>query len=374
MGHPHQENLWSLPTAELQQAAHAYNKQLHGSVVTYVVNRNANFTNICNVGCTFCGFQRKASDADAYTLSPEDLVASLQQTPWVTEVCLQGGIHPNLKFPSYLQFIRSIKQAFPQIHIHAFSPMEIEAMHRSSGRDYPCLLLELKDHGLGSIPGTAAEILVDEVRQKISGNKLSASTWEKIIRCAHSLGIPSTSTIMYGHLETWDHIRQHFEILRRIQEDTGGFTELVPLAFIPYRNRLGHALNKKNADGQFDFQYSETRSLQIAQRLYPLARLYFKDLIPHLQTSWVKLGMDLALESLNWGCNDFGGTLYEESITRESGGTHGECQTPEQIRNALLRVGRIPQQRTTLYATLPEATPFLNEAPASTLAKKPILA
>jgi 7,8-didemethyl-8-hydroxy-5-deazariboflavin synthase CofH subunit len=342
-------DIWSTSTSELQAAARELNEKLHGRTVTYVVNRNANFTNICNVGCTFCGFQRKATDADAYTHSTERIIQRIEETPWVTEVCLQGGINPVLGFDYYLDLIKGIKNRFPDIHLHAFSPMEIEAMHRVSGQDYLSILTQLKEAGLGSTPGTAAEILVDEVRQRVSGNKLSSATWETIIRCAHGLGIRSTCTVMYGHIETWDHIRHHFEILHRIQSDTGGFTELVPLAFIPYRNRLGKILQQaEDLTGQ-DFRRVETRSLEIAERLYPLARLYFKDLIPNLQTSWVKLGPELASRSLDWGCNDFGGTLYEESITRESGGLHGECLTPEQMEHTIRSAGYTPQQRTTLY-------------------------
>ncbi|NJK91623.1 MAG: 5-amino-6-(D-ribitylamino)uracil--L-tyrosine 4-hydroxyphenyl transferase CofH [Blastochloris sp.] len=343
-------NLWDAPTSELQEAARELNSRLHSGVVTYVVNRNANFTNICNVGCTFCGFQRKASDSDAYIHTPGQIVQRLEQTPWITEVCLQGGIHPGLSFDYYLDLVRQIKLRFPEIHIHAFSPMEIEAMHQSSKLSHRSILIQLQEAGLDSIPGTAAEILVDEVRRRVSGNKLSSQTWEDIIRCAHGLGIPSTCTVMYGHIETWDHIRQHFERLKNIQSDTGGFTELVPLAFIPYKNRLGKVLGTAEKNQPLDFQQFEARSLHIAERLYPLARLYFDSLIPNLQTSWVKLGLQLASQSLHWGCNDFGGTLYEESITRESGGQHGECLTPQQIEQAILSAGFQPLQRHTLYS------------------------
>ncbi len=343
-------DIWSAPTNELQVAANELNEQLHGSVVTYVINRNANFTNICNVGCTFCGFQRKPSDADAYIYSPGQIVQRLEASPGITEVCLQGGINPALSFDYYLDLVRSIKFRFPDIHIHAYSPMEIEAMHRSSGLSYRSVLLQLQEAGLDSIPGTAAEILVDEVRQRISGNKLSSATWEAIIRCAHGVGIRSTSTIMYGHIETWDHIQQHLERLRNIQLDTGGFTEFVPLAFIPYRNRLGRIMNRSESTEEQDFAHFETRSQEISQRLYSISRLYFGELIPNIQTSWVKLGVELAAQSLHWGCNDFGGTLYEESITRESGGTHGEVLRPEQIEAAIRNAGKTPQQRNTLYS------------------------
>ena len=352
------QDLWQCPTSELLPEARSLNRRLHGDIVSYVINRNCNFTNICNVGCTFCGFQRRAGDADAYTLTAEQVVERIRLTPWVGEVCLQGGIHPSLDFDYYLGLVRTIKEAFPTLHLHAFSPMEIEHLHRRSGRDYVDLLAELRDAGLGSIPGTAAEILVDEVRHQISGNKLSSDTWEQIIRTAHRTGLKSTATIMYGHVETWEHIRAHFERLHRIQEDTGGFTELVPLAFIPYRNRLGRHLADPVTGAGMAFDDFSVRSLERARRLYPLARIYFGTLIPNLQTSWVKLGVALAAESLGWGCNDFGGTLYEESITRESGGPHGECLTPGDIEEAIRSAGKTPVVRSTLY-TLKPAKPLV---------------
>lgn len=338
-----QDALWNLSTAELLEGARSYRLGQFGKQTTFVVNRNANFTNVCNVGCSFCGFARKRSDRDAYLHSPEAIVERLRKTPEVTEVCLQGGIHPDLSFEYYRDLLTVIKTNFPKIHIHAFSPMEIQSLHLKTGRDYQDIFKELKDAGLGSVPGTAAEILVDSIRRRISGNKLDAKTWEKIIRSAHESGLSSTATIMYGHIESWDDVKTHFEIIRRIQEDTGGFTEFVPLAFIPYRNALGRSIRK----GSFDQWEAMLRKK--AERLYPLARLFFTDLIPHLQTSWVKLGVEGAVASLDWGCDDFGGTLYEESITRESGGPHGECLTPQQIYKVLEESGYKPIQRTTLY-------------------------
>lgn len=343
---------WDLSLAELRAEARRLTGLRHGNRVTYVVNRNANFTNICNVGCTFCGFQRKASDSDAYNRTAGEVIGRLEQTPWVTEVCLQGGIHPGWQLEDYTGLVRAIKERFPDIHVHAFSPMEIEHMRRQSGRDLRSVLGELIDCGVNTIPGTAAEILVDRVRRELSGNKLDAATWEEIIRAAHGMGLHSTATIMYGHRETWEDIREHFGILRRIQEDTGGFTELVPLAFIPYRNRLGDKMVPRGAEER-DFTAFGQNSLERAERLYPLARVYFDGSIPNLQTSWVKLGVELAAASLDWGCNDFGGTLYEESITRESGGPHGECLEPPAIRAAIRAAGKIPVERSTDYRILP---------------------
>jgi 7,8-didemethyl-8-hydroxy-5-deazariboflavin synthase CofH subunit len=347
------EIAWSLSLPELRAEARRLNGLRHGNRVTYVVNRNANFTNICTVGCTFCGFQRKVSDADAYDRSAGEVIARLEQTPWVTEVCLQGGIHPGWQLEDYAGLVRAIKERFPSIHVHAFSPMEIEHMRRQSGRDLDFVLRELIDSGVHTIPGTAAEILVDRVRRELSGNKLDAATWEEIVRAAHGLGLRSSATIMYGHVETWEDIREHFEVLRRIQEDTGGFTELVPLAFVPYRNRLGRKIVPGEPDDR-DFAEFERRLLERAERLYPLARVYFDGVIPHLQTSWVKLGVERAAQSLDWGCDDFGGTLYEESITRESGGMHGESLSTDEMAAAIRSVGKIPVERTTTYGLVPD--------------------
>jgi FO synthase len=331
---------WQLPLPELQAAATALNYRLHGNRVTYVINRNANFTNVCNVGCSFCGFQRKASDADAYTRTPAEIIARLDLSPEITEVCLQGGISPALGFDYYLALIRALRAWRPEIHLHAFSPMEIESLHVKTGFSYEKILSQLQEAGLNTLPGTAAEILLDDVRQAISSRKLGAAAWQEIIRTAHRLGLKSTSTIMYGHLETWDHIRRHCELLRAIQEDTGGFTEFIPLEFIPHENPLGHRIRP---------DLNEVHAKR--ERLYPAARLFFGALIPHLQTSWVKLGPSGAAALLDV-CDDFGGTLYEESITRASGGTHGQYLSVPEIHQAILSVDKEPVQRTTLYAAV----------------------
>lgn len=338
-----------MPLEELREAARALNARRHRGRVTYVVNRNANFTNVCTVGCTFCGFARGPRQSGAYRHTPEAIVARLLQTPGITEVCLQGGIDPAWGLEDYLELLETIRAALPDIHIHAFSPMELEHMRRQSGRDLADVLKALRDAGLGTIPGTAAEILVDRVRDQVSGNKLDTATWVRTVRTAHRLGIRSTATIMVSHVETWDDIREHFGILAAIQEETGGFTELVPLAFIPYKNRLGRRLVAPGPDGRRDFSLQEAQCRERLERLYPLARVVFDRLIPNLQTSWVKLGPELAAESLGWGCNDFGGTLYEESITRESGGRHGEALSPEEIEAWVRSAGFMPAERDTLY-------------------------
>ncbi len=331
-------DIWRWPLERLREEAAALNARLHGDTVTYVVNRNANFTNVCNVGCHFCGFQRKASDADAYRRSPEEVVARLAETPHVTEVCLQGGIDPTYGFEDYVALVQAIKAWKPDLHLHAFSPMEVHSLRRKSGWLLERVLEELRAAGVDSIPGTAAEILDDEVRREISSLKLRAGEWMEIIRTAHRLGLRSTATVMYGHLETWDQLRAHLETLKHIQEETGGFTEFIPLAFVPYQNRLGLRL-QPNAE-----EVEEKTA-----RLYPLARLFFGELIPHLQTSWVKLGSEGAAEQLHYGCDDFGGTLYEESITAASGGCHGQRMEPEEIEAAIRAAGKQPRQRRTIY-------------------------
>lgn len=336
--------------------------QRHRGRVSFVINRNANFTNICTVGCAFCGFQRRAADPDAYRHRPQQIIERLRQSPRITEVCLQGGIDPAWTFDHARELIRAIKRALPHLHIHAFSPMEILHLHRQSGWPAADILHALRDEGLGSIPGTAAEILVDRVRREVSGNKLTTAQWIEIIRTAHRLGLPSTATVMVGHVETWDDIFQHLRILAHIQQDTGGFTELIPLAFVPYQNRLGRRLAP---DG--DFTAFEARLRQRLERLYPLLRVCLDDLFPNLQTSWVKLGPELAAQSLHWGCNDFGGTLYEESITRASGGRHGTMLEPEQIIALIRNAGLEPWQRTTLYR------PAVNPHPLSATASLPRL-
>ena len=339
------KDVWTLPLAELTERAREAAQAVHGNTVTYVINRNANFTRICQVGCSFCGFGRRPGTRGATSDTIDEVVARVGRTPWVTEVCLQGGIDPALSPDYYFDLIRALREAYPAMHLHAFSPMEIDSLCEKSGQEPEEVVVRLRAAGVGSIPGTAAEILVDRVRRKISRNKLPAERWIRIVKAAHRAGLRSSATILFGHVETWQDIREHFEILRRLQGETGGFTEFVPLAFVPYENRLGRLLALRH--GGID--RLEERIRRRARRLYPLARLVLGDLIPNLQTSWVKLGVGGATESLDWGCNDFGGTLYEESITRSSGGRHGERMEPDEIEAAVRNAGRIPRRRTTLY-------------------------
>ncbi len=324
----------------LVAAADEIRREDVGEVVTYVVNRNINWTNICFVGCKFCAFARYKNDEDAYERPMSAVLDKVQDAidRDATEVCMQGGINPEMDGEGYFDILESIRARFPKIHIHAYSPMEIQYGARRMGMDYPEYIGILKEKGLDTIPGTAAEILDDEVREILSHKKLDVATWIRIIKTAHSLDIPTTSTVMYGHLETPMHIARHIDILREIQKDTGGFTEFVPLRFIWQNTQL----------------YAEGRVAPIPQgqldlAVYATSRLMLRGLIDNLQTSWVKLGHELSTLTLAAGCNDLGGTLMEESISREAGADAGEYTSVEELEAMIRRMGRIPRQRNTVY-------------------------
>lgn len=325
----------------LVHAADAARSADVGDEVTYVVNRNVNWTNICFVGCEFCGFFRHRQDEDAYDHPTEVILERISEAVELgaTEVCLQGGINPAMGPFAYRDLLQTIKARFPSIHLHAFSPMEIMYGARRVHMGHEEYLTMLHEAGLDSIPGTAAEILDDEVREILCHKKIDVSTWVDIISTAHSLGIRSTSTIMYGHVETPRHVARHVALLRSIQQRTGGFTEFVPLRFIHENTRLYKAGRVPDPPpiGLVDL------------RLYAVARLMLRGWIDNVQTSWVKLGPELAQLTLLAGCNDFGGTLMEESITRSAGGEAGEYLPVERIRELITAVGRIPVERTTIY-------------------------
>jgi FO synthase len=311
-----------------------------GEAITYVVNRNINFTNVCFVGCSFCGFGRGSGAADAYSLSFEEVVRRAREA-WdrgATEVCVQGGLPRDLDGFFYRDLLRAIKHAIPEMHVHAFSPMEIDygvAKTRMALRDY---LQMMKDEGLGSIPGTAAEILDDRVRQELSPNKLPVARWVEIITAAHELGIPTTSTMMYGHVEEPADWVRHMLLLRAIQKRTGGFTEFVPLGFIHEKTRLyRHGGARPGAKREEHL------------RVHALARVLLHGAIKNLQVSWVKLGFEMSLACLRAGANDFSGTLMEESISKAAGATFGEYVSPEEFRSRIRSIGRVPAERTTTY-------------------------
>ncbi|MFN2377597.1 MAG: 5-amino-6-(D-ribitylamino)uracil--L-tyrosine 4-hydroxyphenyl transferase CofH [Candidatus Binatia bacterium] len=324
----------------LVAAADRIRKDDVGDVVTYVVNRNVNWTNICFVGCKFCAFAHLKNSPLAYDDSTESVLARIRDgvERGATEVCMQGGINPEMASDGYFKLLRAIRETFPTLHIHAYSPMEIFYGARRAGMDYRSYISELVASGLHTIPGTAAEILDDDVREILSHKKLDTATWVEIIRTAHSLGVPTTSTIMYGHLETPMHLARHVDLLRSIQADTGGFTEFVPLRFIWQETRLfEEGLVRPIAQGQMDLA------------MYATSRLMLRGLIDNLQTSWVKLGHELATLSLAAGCNDLGGTLMEESISREAGADAGEFTSVEELEAMIRRMGRTPRQRNTVY-------------------------
>jgi len=332
-------------------AAGRLRRALVGDVVTYVVNRNINFTNVCFVGCKFCAFSRGPREADAYDLTLEQVAEKARQA-WqsgATEVCIQGGLPRGLPPFHYRDILRAVKQAVPQIHTHAFSPMEIVygvELTRLPLGDY---LLMLKEAGLGTLPGTAAEILDDDVRLVLSRNKLSTSQWVEVITTAHRCGIRSTSTLMYGHIETPAHWVAQLRLLRRIQAETGGFTEFVPLGFVHQNTLLFHQGIARPGP-----------TLEEHLKIHALARVLLAGAINNIQVSWVKLGRWLSQLCLQAGANDYGGTLTEENISRLAGATAGQSLSPEEFHQRILELGRIPAERNTTYSrirTFPELKP-----------------
>ena len=312
-----------------------------GDEVSYVINRNINSTNVCYVGCSFCGFARHKGDEDAYDRDLEDVVKRATEG-WnlgATEVCIQAGIHPNKDGFWYRETIEGVKAALPDMHIHGVSPEEIHWGHQHSGgmtlEDY---LGMLKESGLGSIPGTAAEILDDDVRRVLSPRKLNVERWIEIIRTAHGVGLPSSSTIMYGHIEKPEQIAKHMEILRDIQKDTGGFTEFVPLGFIHSNTRLYREQGARPG-----------ASMPEDLRMVAIGRLFLRPWLRNVQVSWVKMGLKLSQAGLMSGANDFGGTLMEESISQAAGSEHGDNVDVETIERLIRELGRIPYERTTTY-------------------------
>jgi FO synthase len=312
-----------------------------GDEISYVINRNINSTNVCYVGCSFCGFSRHKHEEDAYDRDLEDVLSRAREG-WdlgASEVCIQAGIHPNKDGFWYRETIEGLKAALPDMHIHGISPEEIHWGHNHSGgmslADY---LAMLRESGLGSIPGTAAEILSDDVRNVLSPKKLKTERWVEIITTAHKVGLRSSSTIMYGHIETPEHVAGHLELLRDIQKETGGFTEFVPLGFIHHNTRL--------------YQEQGARagaSMPEDLLLVAISRLFLRPWITNIQVSWVKMGLKLAQVGLMSGANDFGGTLMEESISKAAGSEHGDNVSVSDIQRFIREIGRVPYERTTTY-------------------------
>ncbi len=324
---------------EMRVAADELREELVGERVTFVVNRNINFTNICVVGCAFCGFGQGRRSPDAYEVSEEDFAARIEEAIefGATEICMQGGIHPDLTLEEYGKWLKLAREVGPELHLHAYSPMEVHYMCERSGREPQEVFEYLLECGLGSTPGTAAEVLDDGVRQRISPNKLPVERWVEIVEASHRAGLRSTSTVMFGHIEEPRELARHMGVVRALQERTGGITEFVPLSFIPFNTMLGRT------HGIEEISASENLKHTAAFRL-ALGRT-----IPNLQASWVKMGLEAATEALRWGVNDLGGTLMEENISRMAGSQHGVRLEPEQLIEAARAAGREPAQRTTLY-------------------------
>jgi FO synthase len=327
----------------LVRAADLARAEDKGDDVSFVVCRNMNFTNVCYVGCSFCGFARHKDDAEAYDHPMETLLEKARDAVarGATEFCIQGGIHPNKDHTHYREILETLKAAFPKVHIHAFSPEEIDFGHRKSGMELADYLRWLQEAGLGTIPGTAAEILDDEVRGVVSPRKLGRDRWIEIVTTAHSVGLRSSSTVMYGHIESPRHVAEHMGLVRDIQKQTGGFTEFVPLGFIHEKNILFNHLGARAGSTLYE---------DIV--LVAVGRLFLRPWITNIQVSWVKMGPKMAQFGLLAGANDFGGTLMEESISRESGSEFGENLPPEEIRRLVREVGRVPVERNTVYGTL----------------------
>jgi FO synthase len=324
-------------------AANLLRSELAGNLVTYVVNRNINFTNICFVGCKFCAFSRGPRESDTYFFEPEQ-VAQKAVEAWqlgATEVCIQGGLPHGLPPFYYRDILRAVKKAVPGMHIHAFSPMEIVYGVELTGMPLADYLAMLRDNGLGTLPGTAAEILDDEIRRILSANKVSTAQWIEVIRTAHRQGIRTTSTMMYGHAETPEHWVRQMLLLRNIQNETGGFTEFVPLGFVHQNTLLFHQGLARSGP-----------TLAEHLKVHALSRILLAGSINNIQVSWVKLNRRLSQLCLQAGANDYGGTLMEENISREAGATAGQYTSPEDFQSLILEMGRIPAERNTTYSRI----------------------
>ncbi len=317
-----------------------------GDRVAYVINRNVNFTNVCVKRCGFCAFSRGHRAEQGYFLPTEEVLRRVREA-WdlgATEVCIQAGLPPRIHGSFYIELCAAIKREFPEIHVHAFSPEEILYGATLSNRSIEDYLKALKDVGLGSLPGTSAEILDDRIRDIISPGRISTRDWITVIRTAHKLGIPTTSTIMYGHIETALDRARHLALLREIQKETGGITEFVPLSFIAAEAPMA----KKSLVPGIQPNIAREDVL----RMYAVARLMLDPWIPNIQATWVKQGPRLAQECLAAGANDFGGTLMNESISTSAGAQHGQFLHPSELRRWIRASGRVPVQRSTTYQTL----------------------
>jgi len=318
-------------------------KRKKGDIVTYVINRNVNFTNVCIKRCGFCAFSRDFREDEGYFLPIEEIVRRAKEAEKLgaTEVCIQAGLPPKMDSMLYVDICKAIKKELPNIHIHAFSPEEILYGAKRANYSVQDYLKMLKEAGLGSIPGTAAEILDQKIRDKISPGRISVKDWIKVVKCAHSIGLSSTSTIMYGHIENYIHITKHLSILKDIQKETGGFTEFVPLSFVHTEAPM---YNRNLIDG---IRNGPT-GVEVL-KMHAIARIYLNNNIDNIQVSWVKEGPRMGQILLESGANDFGGTLINESISTSAGASFGQLLKPKMIRNLIHKMGKIPAQRKSDY-------------------------
>jgi FO synthase len=328
---------------DMRQAADELRAELAGDVVTFVVNRNINISNVCTVGCAFCGFGQGKRSPDAYEHDEPEFIGRVHDALafGATELCIQSGIHPDWSLEDYLGWLRLAKstavEAGAELHLHAYSPMEIAHMCDISELPPSEVFARLRDAGLGSTPGTAAEVLHDGVRERISPNKLPVSRWVEIIEASHAAGLRSTATVMFGHIEEPWELAEHMRVIRELQERTGGITEFVPLSFIPFQTLLGRTHGVEEISREENLKHTAVFRLALGRT------------VASLQASWVKMGLDAATEALRWGVNDLGGTLMEESISRLAGSYHGTRLEPEQLVAAAHEAGRPAAERTTLY-------------------------
>jgi FO synthase subunit 2 len=318
-------------------------KRAVGDLVTYVVNRNINFTNVCIKQCGFCAFSRDFREEEGYFLPTEEIVRRAKEAAGLgaTEVCIQAGLPPKMDGNLYVDLCRAVKKDLPDMHIHAFSPEEVLYGAVRSGTSTEQYLKMLKEAGVGSLPGTAAEILDQGLRDTISPGRISVQDWVRIIKQAHSAGIPTTSTIMYGHVENARHRAEHLQLLREIQKETHGFTEFVPLSFVHTEAPMYNHGTVKNIQAGPDGND--------VMKMHAIARIMLNNHIPNIQVSWVKEGPRMSQLLLGAGANDFGGTLINESISTAAGSQHGQLMRPREIRKLIRSAGRIPAQRSTSY-------------------------
>src|SRR3984885_1865286 len=323
----------------MREAADELRAELAGETVTFVVNRNINVSNVCTVGCAFCGFGQGKRSPDAYEHDRDEFARRVHEAVdyGASELCIQSGIHPDWTLEDYLGWLRFAKQLAPQLHLHAYSPMEIAHMCDISHLPPNEVFAQLRDAGLGSTPGTAAEVLHDGVRERISPNKLPVARWVEIIEASHRAGLRSTSTVMFGHIEEPWELAEHMRVVRELQERTGGITEFVPLSFIPFQTLLGRTHGVEEISREENLKHTAVFRLALGRS------------VRSVQASWVKMGLEAATESLRWGVNDLGGTLMEESISRLAGSYHGTRLDPDQLVAAAHAAGRPAAERTTLY-------------------------